>query len=1043
MPPTSNTRRTSLHPPPPPPHDPSSSLLAPSATTKRTSSGRAIRSNANRPSNYYARTTSAQQAAVARDEDGTEGEGVGFFPAIQYFSDAVVALPREVMKQFTLVKEVEAKIYGPALELEGQLEGCLGLSVPTRGEREGGGEGRGGMGGGGGGMLSFTASNSIVGGTGSVSKDGSLLNGFGGGSMSILPSAAASVIGEDETATTDPAADEQLARRRQFLALRQSLHALLPNLDEKNVVLAEANRVLAQQLSRVDSVWPHVENEISEEARWGSMKHWAYSDNRAPRHKAGMVGAGAGRGYGRQGDVAATNSLVAAANMVHESEIAAARREAMRDGKVVKGKRAARDMVVEAGDSDFEEPRVVVKKAATKGVKKMAATAQGLGITGSNGEAVIKRRKVDKDLVAPGMERSNSSATAKGGKSAAAGLVGVGGREGGTPRSTPSATVTESNVAKKVAKTKPAAPPTKKRAPGSAHQSPAMASSPLHGSFGNAMEPPPPSTTLGRTGSTRLRQNSTTNLRHQSLAGQEGDSSRPVSSAGGKEKEKVGKTGTKRKARVDDSAEDSGAAVVESKRAERDGGVKREDSEMVDAGTVSGGVGGTVARPGTSRSSSGKNSSSKDLPDAQARARVRGQSLSKTSTPRADIGGATFAAPSLPPATTTRVGTGDGEATTPVIPGLARARSTRSRRNTGNLGESSASDEPKEQGVSGSGSGFGGIGGRRKGHGHERTASNSHILRQLMPFNRSPELKERGKSAEGEGEDGEDGEGEGDEDGAEVREGDIVEGGVEGQDGEGEGNDGQGEVGVDGKANRLKRVAELMKKSPGERVGRGGRVLSRPELMVAGRLEGSPSPVRDGELDEVDEVGDETEVGEAAQQEDGELRDGDEEMRDEDADIDEPAPEAASPEQEQNDALPSPSASPSPPPELEEADANALSSPSASPSPQPPSQQLSPELAPELDADIEGDVEGELEEDEDEDHDPDDPNEPKYCYCNRGSYGEMVACDNDQCEREWFHIGCTELLEAPGEDEGWWCDGCRPRGSGTGGGGRGGRGRGR
>ncbi|KAK5677118.1 hypothetical protein LTS10_010307 [Elasticomyces elasticus] len=1039
MPPTSNTRRTSLHPPPPT-HDPSSSLLAPNTTTKRTSSGRAIRSNTNRPSNYYARPIAQPANNAARDDDGVEGEGVGFFPAIQYFSDAVVALPREVMKQFTLVKEVEAKIYGPAQELGEKLEGCLGLSVPSRGEREarddvggtgGGREGRG-MGGG---MLSFTASNSIASGGGlgggSVSKDGSLLNGFSGGSK--LPSAAASVVGEDE------AEDEQLARRKQFLALRQSLHALLPNLDEKNVVLAEANRVLAQQLSRVDSVWPHVENEISEEARWGSMKHWAYSDNRAPRLKAGMVGGGGGngRGYGRAGagdvDRAATNSLVAAANMVHESEIAQARREAgreaMRDGKVVKGKRAARDMVVEAGDSDFEEPRVVVKKAAPKGPKKMPA-AQGLGITGSGTEPV-KRRKVDKGLVAPGMERSNSSATAKGGKNAAAGLVG-GGREGGTPRSTPSAAATaEPAVGKKMAKTKPAATVTKKKAPGSAHQSPAMASSPLHGSFGSAMEPPP-TTTLGRPGSTRLRQNSTTNLRHQSLAEAESGNSRPASSAGGKEKEKekekekVAKTGTKRKARVDESAGELSEVAEPSKRNE--GGVKREDTDMPDA--IPAVV--TAERPATSRSSSGKNSNSAQ----QASARARGQSLSKTSTPRADTGGATFVAPPLPPPT--RVGTGDGEVTTPVLPGLARARSTRSRRNTGNLGESSASDEPKEQGVSGS------IVGRRKGHGHERTASNSHILRQLMPFNRSPELKERGKSAE-DGEEGEEGEGEGEderEDGEGEEQGEV---GAEGGNGEGEGGDGEGEVGVDGKANRLKRVAELMKKSLGERVGRGGRLLSKPELMVAGRLEGSPSPVREGEQGQLYEAGNETEVGEAAQQEDGEVGDGDEEMRDGDGDVDEPVPEAASPEQEQNDALPSPSASPSPPPTLEEADPNALSSPSASPSPQPPSQQLSPEPAPELDADIEveGDVEGELEEDEDEDHDPDDPNEPKYCYCNRGSYGEMVACDNDQCEREWFHIGCTELQEAPGEDEGWWCDGCRPRGSGTIGGGRGGRGKGR
>ena len=26
---------------------------------------------------------------------------------------------------------------------------------------------------------------------------------------------------------------------------------------------------------------------------------------------------------------------------------------------------------------------------------------------------------------------------------------------------------------------------------------------------------------------------------------------------------------------------------------------------------------------------------------------------------------------------------------------------------------------------------------------------------------------------------------------------------------------------------------------------------------------------------------------------------------------------------------------------------------------------------------------------------PVDPHEPKYCYCNKVSYGNMVACDND------------------------------------------------
>jgi len=43
----------------------------------------------------------------------------------------------------------------------------------------------------------------------------------------------------------------------------------------------------------------------------------------------------------------------------------------------------------------------------------------------------------------------------------------------------------------------------------------------------------------------------------------------------------------------------------------------------------------------------------------------------------------------------------------------------------------------------------------------------------------------------------------------------------------------------------------------------------------------------------------------------------------------------------------------------------------------------------------------------------DDPDEDTYCYCNRVSFGEMVGCDGDACEREWFHLGCVGLKVAP------------------------------
>lgn len=53
---------------------------------------------------------------------------------------------------------------------------------------------------------------------------------------------------------------------------------------------------------------------------------------------------------------------------------------------------------------------------------------------------------------------------------------------------------------------------------------------------------------------------------------------------------------------------------------------------------------------------------------------------------------------------------------------------------------------------------------------------------------------------------------------------------------------------------------------------------------------------------------------------------------------------------------------------------------------------------------------GSLQEDE---MDVDDPNEPRYCYCNRVSFGEMVGCDGEECKIEWFHLECVGLRSAP------------------------------
>ncbi|GAA5980942.1 hypothetical protein JCM5350_004773 [Sporobolomyces pararoseus] len=53
----------------------------------------------------------------------------------------------------------------------------------------------------------------------------------------------------------------------------------------------------------------------------------------------------------------------------------------------------------------------------------------------------------------------------------------------------------------------------------------------------------------------------------------------------------------------------------------------------------------------------------------------------------------------------------------------------------------------------------------------------------------------------------------------------------------------------------------------------------------------------------------------------------------------------------------------------------------------------------------------------------DDADKTLYCFCQRVSFGEMIACDAPDCEHEWFHLPCVGLKSIP--DGRWFCDECR------------------
>lgn len=67
----------------------------------------------------------------------------------------------------------------------------------------------------------------------------------------------------------------------------------------------------------------------------------------------------------------------------------------------------------------------------------------------------------------------------------------------------------------------------------------------------------------------------------------------------------------------------------------------------------------------------------------------------------------------------------------------------------------------------------------------------------------------------------------------------------------------------------------------------------------------------------------------------------------------------------------------------------------------------------------ENDEDVEMEEGDDEGEGDD----KKYCICHSVSYGNMVACDNDDCPNEWFHWSCVSVTKEPVGK--WYCPDCR------------------
>jgi hypothetical protein len=205
----------------------------------------------------------------------------------------------------------------------------------------------------------------------------------------LMPARASSAPSLDGTgaAPTSVFDPSNIPRRQLFRQTAFKIQEMLVSLEEKNHVLSTANEALQRQLARVEDVWPFLEGEFSDEAKWGSTTHWAYPENR--------TGSKLSNAERARRDGAAAISAAAQALAEEAAARSDARKQAVQAKKSLKHQH--QDSDADDLDARQKEP---AKKTTGKSRKTANAEANivGLGISAANvnGSHPQKRRKIEK-----------------------------------------------------------------------------------------------------------------------------------------------------------------------------------------------------------------------------------------------------------------------------------------------------------------------------------------------------------------------------------------------------------------------------------------------------------------------------------------------------------------------------------------------------------------------------------------------------------------------------------------------------------------------
>ena len=185
--------------------------------------------------------------------------------------------------------------------------------------------------------------------------------------------------------STEDMAGLMTMRTDRYKEFTLNLISVLRVMDEKIQVLSTASDAMTMEMHRLDSIFPHVANEISEVARTGSKTHWAYKEIQLP--------APVTKPERSRREVAATNTLAAAAAAL-EGGKSGSRRDNTNSKKhklkdVDQESELARPVFVRQQSTATGK----TKSAGSSKTKKVAESQVGLGI--SNAAPAPKKRKTE------------------------------------------------------------------------------------------------------------------------------------------------------------------------------------------------------------------------------------------------------------------------------------------------------------------------------------------------------------------------------------------------------------------------------------------------------------------------------------------------------------------------------------------------------------------------------------------------------------------------------------------------------------------------